>query len=180
MLAFVFSWHIFLFMLVLLCHRCSIFTTMEVSHYAYRMTTNACYKCLKHTLFVPFTVFYLGLSEVSSIFLVLINLAKHFPPTPGSLIHQFVEFLCGPLFVVTFIYYRVFLWWKVNFLLWSDARQVIASGMAEKLRPGKSFVLYLFLAINVPLSILQVYWFWLIVGESSKVVTLLVTALLGQ
>lgn len=93
---------------------------------------------------------------------------------------MFVEFICGPLFVVTFFYYRVVLWWKVNALLWSDAISVIQSGMAEKLRPGKSFVLYIFLAFNVPLSILQLYWFWLIVGESAKVVAGLVTALLNQ
>ena len=126
------------------------------------------------------TVFYLGLSEVSSIFLVIINLAKHFPPTPSSPFHLFVEFVCGPLFVITFFYYRVLLWWKVNALLWSDAFTVVQNGMAEKLRPGKSFVLYLFLACNVPLSILQVYWFGLIVGESAKVVTGVVTAVLNQ
>lgn len=126
------------------------------------------------------TVFYLGLSEVSSIFLVLINLAQHFPPPPGSPFHMFVEFICGPLFVVTFFYYRVVLWWTVNWRLWNDAKCVLQNGMAEKLRPGKSFVLYLFLAMNVPLSILQLYWFWLIVQESYQVIASVVSALLNQ
>lgn len=135
---------------------------------------------LTHNRRLPCTVFYLGLSEVSSIFLVLINLAQHFPPTPGSPFHLFVDFICGPLFVVTFFYYRVLLWWKVNWQLWQDAFSVISSGMAEKLRPKKSFVLYLFLACNVPLSILQLYWFWLICGESAKVVTSVLPALQSQ
>lgn len=134
---------------------------------------------LTRSPFYP-TVFYLGLSEVSSIFLVLINLAKHFPPTPGGLFHSFVEFICGPLFVVTFFYYRVLLWWKVNIVLWKDAYTVVTNGMAEKLRPGKTFILYLFLLCNIPLSILQLYWFWLIMGESFKVVASLASALVSQ
>lgn len=138
------------------------------------------YFSLEYQYLHYYGIFYLGLSEVSSISLVLINLAKHFPPTAGSPFHMFVEFICGPLFVITFFYYRVVLWWKVNALLWSDALVVIQNGMAEKLRPGKSFVLYAFLAFNIPLSILQLYWFWLIVDESAKVVTGLATALLSQ
>jgi hypothetical protein len=57
---------------------------------------------------------------------------------------------------------------------------VLQNGIAEKLRPQKSFVLYLFLAMNVPLSVLQLYWFGLIVGESAKVISSLVSALLNQ
>ena len=50
-----------------------------------------------------------------------------------------------------------------------DALHALQSGMAEKLRPGKSFVLYIFLTINILLGVLQLYWFWYILGEAAKV-----------
>jgi hypothetical protein len=114
-------------------------------------------------------VFYLGLTEVSSIFLVCIDLSKYFPPVKGTLFDLFVG-ICGPFFVITFFYYRVLLWWKVSYLLWSDALHVIRSGVAEKLRPGKSFVLYIFLTINIILGVLQLYWFGIIMDETAKVI----------
>jgi hypothetical protein len=106
---------------------------------------------------------------VSSIFLVCIDLSKYFPPVTGTLFDLFVG-ICGPLFVVAFFYYRVLLWWKVSYLLWLDALHVIKSGVAENLRPGKSFVLYIFLTINIILGVLQLYWFGLIMGETAKVI----------
>jgi hypothetical protein len=114
-------------------------------------------------------VFYLGLTEVSSIFLVFIDLAKYFPPSPGTKFDTFVGGICGPLFVITFAYYRVWMWWRVSFQLWKDALSAIHSGMAEKMRPGKSFVLYIFLTINILLGLLQLYWFRFIIGETIKV-----------
>lgn len=114
-------------------------------------------------------VFYLGLTEVSSIFLVFIDLAKYFPPTPGSKFDFFVEAICGPCFVVTFFYYRVWMWWIVSFQLWRDVCGCLQNGMAHKMRPNKSFVLYIFLTINILLGVLQLWWFRLIVAETLKV-----------
>lgn len=129
--------------------------------------------CLSHNSQPPILfclVFYLGLTEVSSIFLVFIDLAKYFPPTSGAKFDFFIGAICGPLFVVTFFYYRVFMWWKVSYQLWSDALHALGkSGMAEKMRPGKSFVLYIFLTINILLGVLQLYWFRFILGETAKV-----------
>lgn len=114
-------------------------------------------------------VFFLGLSEFSSIFLVFVDVAKFFPPTPGTYYDTWVNMVCGPLFVVTFFYYRVFLWWKVSYLLWSDALTVLRNGVAEKLRPGRSYVLYIFLTLNPILGVLQLYWFGIILNEVHKV-----------
>ena len=123
---------------------------------------------ISHSLFISI-VFYLGLTEVSSIFLIYIHLAKYFPPTPGSPFDLFIGMVCGPLFVVCFFYYRVVLWWQVSYVLWSDAAYVIRSGVAEKLRPGRSFVLYIFLTANLLLGVLQLYWFGLVMVEVMKV-----------
>lgn len=61
------------------------------------------------------------------------------------------------------------MWWIVSFQLWKDALNAIHSGIAEKMRPEKSIVLYMFLTINVLLGLLQLYWFRFILGETAKV-----------
>ena len=116
------------------------------------------------------TVFFLGLSELSSIFLVFVDLGRYFPPAPGSLYDFWVGAVCGPLFAVAFVWYRVIVWWKVSFLLWTDALHVIRTGIANKMRPGRSYVLYIFLILNLPLGVLQLYWFGLILVEVKKLV----------
>ena len=50
--------------------------------------------------------------------------------------------------------------------LWSDAREVLKDGKADILRPGKTFVLYMFLALDAVLGTLQVYWFYLIASKA--------------
>ncbi|KAI2510917.1 TLC domain-containing protein [Fragilaria crotonensis] len=103
------------------------------------------------------SVFFLGLSEFSSIFLVFVSLAKYFPPAPGSLMDVWVA-ICGPCFALTFTVYRVVLWWKVVSQLWSDASYVLKKGLMHTLRPGKTYVLYLLLALSIPMGLLQLYW----------------------
>lgn len=113
-------------------------------------------------------VYFLGLTEVSTVPLVFIDLAGYFPVESGSWFDTFVGAICNPLFALTFTIYRVVLWWKVSLLLWSDVRQVFKTGMVEMYRPGKSFVLYIFMVCNTLLSVLQLYWFGIIVGEVMK------------
>jgi hypothetical protein len=110
-------------------------------------------------------------TEFSSIFLVFVDLAKFFPPQPGTPYDTIVGGLFGPMFALTFAIYRIVLWCQVSLLLWKDCWAVFSSGMAEKLRPGKSVVLYVFLGLNLPLTLLQFYWFSIILGEVKKVLT---------
>jgi hypothetical protein len=142
-------------------------TPIMLAHHFLAATVS--YFSLEYQYLQYYGVFYLGLTEVSSIFLVFIDLAKYFPPASGSSFDTFVGGICGPLFVITFFYYRVWMWWKVSFQLWKDALNAIHSGMAEKMRPEKSFVLYIFLTINILLGLLQLYWFRFILGETAKV-----------
>ena len=120
--------------------------------------------------FLP--VFFLGLSEFSSIFLVFISLAEYFPPARGSLMDRWVA-ICGLCFALTFAMYRVVLWWKVVFQLWSDAMFVQKNGLVHLMRPGKTYVLRMFLALSVPMGLLQLYWFRRIMEE-------VVTAVAGE
>ena len=107
------------------------------------------------------TVYFLGLTEFSSIFLVFVDLAKYFPPVEGTL-YDMVVGICGPLFAVSFYTYRVFLWAKVGRRLALDSMHVIKNGTAEKLRPGKVYVIYLFLVSCFLLFLLQLYWGYLV------------------
>ena len=100
----------------------------------------------------------------------MVDLAKFFPPEKNTLYDVAVG-LSGPLFALCFAIYRVFLWWRVSILLFQDCYHVLSNGMADKLRPGKSFVLYVFLVLNIPLGFLQLYWFSIILEEVRKVLS---------
>jgi hypothetical protein len=114
-------------------------------------------------------IYFLGIVEVSSIFLLFVDLAKYFPPHPDSLLEKSLKAVIGPAFVITFFVYRVIVWWKVSFQLWSDALHVLRTGKSHKYRNGKSYVLYVYLISNVLLGILQLYWLSLIIVEVKRV-----------
>lgn len=101
---------------------------------------------------------------------MVIDLAKYFPPETDTLFDTALA-ASGPLFAVTFAIYRVVLWWQVSYLLFTDCYHVVATGISNQLRPGKNYVLYVFLVLNVPLGFLQLYWFSLILKEVGKVLT---------
>ena len=108
---------------------------------------------------VPYyAVYFGGCSEVSSIFLVFADMDELVPPTSGSTYEQCI-LLCKTLFALSFTYYRVVKWWIVSVQMWSDSLLVLRTGSGEKQRPGKSFFLYVFLALNALLGMMQLFWF---------------------
>jgi len=117
-----------------------------------------------------YSFYFFGLSEVSSIFLVFMDLAKFFPPTDNdeSGFAAFIDGLVAPLFAVTFLFFRGILWWRITYLKYKDCRAILQSGQAEKLRPGKTWVLYVLMGFNIPMGLLQVYWCSLILAEVKK------------
>ena len=117
-------------------------------------------------------VFYLGCSEISTIPLIAIDLAKFFPPLPETNYDFLVNGISGPLFAVTFIYYRVLLWWPVGYQMFKDIFHVIKNGEANKQRPGRNHVLYVMMLLNFFLGLLQLFWFRTILIEAMKVLGL--------
>jgi hypothetical protein len=139
-------------------------TAVFLGHHVLASTVSFC--SLKYQVLQYYGVFFLGLTEVSSIFLVFLDLGKFFPPSTGSVFETFVLFVCGPLFVVSFLCYRVALWWPESYRLLQDVRTVLGNGQARQLRgPGAKWVLLLFLACNLPLGLLQLYWTTIIAQE---------------
>jgi len=101
---------------------------------------------------------------------VSLDINKYFELQPGTLLQQFLQHITGPLFVVTFIYYRVILWWPCSMQLLKDVREVTSTGKAAEVRPGRTWILYMWLTLNFPLGLLQLYWLTLIVEEAHAVV----------
>jgi hypothetical protein len=139
-------------------------TAIFLGHHVLASTVSLC--SLRYQVLHYYGVFFLGLTEVSSIFLVFLDLAKFFPPSKGSPYETFVMLVCGPLFVASFLCYRVAMWWPVSYRLLQDVRTVLENGQAGQLRgPGAKWVLLLFLACNLPLGLLQLYWTTVIAQE---------------
>ena len=63
------------------------------------------------------------------------------------------------MFFLTFSYYRIFGWISHSVPLFKDCDAVLKSGSLEQHRPGKTFVLRLFLGLDVVLGLLQCYWY---------------------
>lgn len=117
----------------------------------------ACWLSLQYQYLHHYGVLFLGLSEFSSIFLVVVDLANYFPPVPGTFYGLAVDF-CRPAFAAAFFFCRIVIWLKVSRQLWSDSFSVLKSGNSEKYRPGKAFGLYSYFFLNVILSTLQIFW----------------------
>mmetsp|Transcript_11943 Transcript_11943/g.17535 ORF Transcript_11943/g.17535 Transcript_11943/m.17535 type:complete len:296 (-) Transcript_11943:436-1323(-) len=109
-----------------------------------------------------------GVSEFSSIFLFLIDLAKYFPPKDDTPFATFI-FVCQVFFVISFFSYRIIGWLKVSISLWSDGLSALKNGTAEQYRPGKSYVLVTFLLVNALLGSLQVLWSFEILKAAAKI-----------
>jgi hypothetical protein len=135
------------------------------------MAATVSYLCLHYQYYHYYAVFFLALTEVSSVPLVIMSLGKFYP---DSVFGQMIPFV-QPLFVLSFSFYRVYLWNKIGYGLWSDSFVVMKKpsngkfSLAENFRPGKTFVIYIMLGINFALGLLQMFWFSKIIVEITKV-----------
>ena len=114
-------------------------------------------------MFSYYSVYFGGCAEISSIFLALADMDDIFTGLPFAL--EVAVLSSKGLFTLTFTYYRVITWMKWSKSLWQDSLSTLQSRSIEKLRPGKTSFVYVFLGLNVVLGVLQVYWFGLIVHK---------------
>lgn len=153
-------------------HIPEFYSTIMMCHHIFAALVS--FLALEYQVYHHYVVFFLALSEVSSVPLVFMSLGKYFPSVFGGILS-----VAQPLFALSFTFYRVYLWNKVSYNLWSDAWIVlekkqgkngsnIGTSIAEKYRPGKSFAIYVILTINVLLGLLQLFWFTKILVEIAK------------
>jgi hypothetical protein len=127
------------------------------------------YSGLSSQILSTYAIFFMGLSEVSSIFLVGCDLGQFFPPVPGTMYDTWVNGISAPLFVITFLYYRVVLWWwPMSYNLFQDVRTVLQNGVAEQ--RGRKWVLYQLVFLTVPMGFLQLYWTTLILVKVKSMI----------
>jgi TLC domain len=148
-------------------------TVVMLTHHA--AAAVVCLSGIYNFMMGYYAIFFLGLSEVSSIFLVSLDLSKYFQPSQEELsqptmLTMYTSHFAGPLFVVSFVYFRVLLWWPISKQMFDDIRNVIRSGRADQLRPGRKYILYMWIALNLPMGILQLYFLSLIFKEARAVV----------
>lgn len=127
------------------------------------------YYSLDYQMVPYYSVFFGGCSEFSSIFLVFIDSDK-FPITPGSLMDRWT-LICKAMFFLTFSYYRVVGWIQYSIILWADCRAVVQSGSIEQQRPGKTFFIRIFQALDFVLGALQLYWYYDIVMKVASILS---------
>jgi len=145
-------------------------TPLMLAHHLAACVVSWC--SIRYRVLHYYGLFFLGISEVSSVFLVFVDLARYFPPIPGTIYDRLIHLLAGPGFVITFVVYRFYYWWPISYQLFQDVYTVtVKTDLAQKLRPGHSWVLYVFLCLNLPLGLLQVYWLTLILGEVQKLLS---------
>lgn len=126
------------------------------------------YMTLEYQCMTYYSVYYGGCAEISSIFLLWINLDVMFPQFPQL---QSVALVGKVLFVLTFLYYRVYGWTRVAIPLWKDAMHVLRTGSLTKYRPGKANILKFDLVMTVAFGLLQWYWLIEIIQQAQKLVS---------
>ena len=155
-------------------------TAIMMTHHVVAATV--AWSALYNDMLGYYALFFLGLSEVSSIFLVSMDVASsYFELRPGSLAQLFFQHVTGPLFAGTFIYYRVILWWPTSWQLAQDVVEVVSTtrtagddtSKSDQVRPGRNWILYLWVVLNFPMGLLQLYWMSLILDEVRVVVAAL-------
>ena len=96
-------------------------TAIMLIHHA--LAGGVCWLAIKYQYLHHFGIFFLGGSEISSTFLVIIDFAKFFPPTEGTAFSLLVS-ICQPAFALTFLYYRVGVWMVQSIDLWQTVIEV--------------------------------------------------------
>lgn len=108
-----------------------------------------------------YAIFFGGCSEISTIFLLVLDFHESFPHVFSTVAWwDTVIAVSQPTFVLCFAYYRVVGWWAVSHRLWSDVLYARKHDLIEQYRPGKGWFLYVFLIMDVLLGGLQCYWFF--------------------
>jgi hypothetical protein len=149
---------------------------LALAHHA--LAAFAAGACWRHRLLPYYAGFFLGVSEVSTLPLILVDLGRFFALDERGPLFAAAELSKG-LFALAFLYFRGFLWFAavlpgmVSDILLA-LRRGEGGGMIERHRPKQAreirLVLGATLGIAAALSALQIYWAGLIVGEVAKMV----------
>ncbi|GMI38649.1 hypothetical protein TrCOL_g11500 [Triparma columacea] len=113
--------------------------------------------CLRHQTLSYYAPFYAGVTEVSTVPLVFVDIDKYFVITDPTL--KGVAEISKAMFAVSFFGIRVGMWWGIwTPRLIKDVRDTRNGSKVKDLRKGKGYVLVIFVVVNVALGAMQVFW----------------------
>lgn len=142
-------------------HATAVFLTHHV------LAALTAYFSLEYQLVHYYAIFFGGCSEISSIFLVFCDFDVYFPAEHHGNAWKLFIIFNQAMFTLLFLGYRVIGWWVVSYQLWKDVFTV----NKELLPRGKSWFLNIFLAMDLILGLLQLYWFFF--GMIPKIIEVL-------
>lgn len=107
-----------------------------------------------HPFLHTYAVFYVGLSEISTVPLCIVIALQNDRGVP-LLKQKYPTFdtFIGILFSISFLFCRIILWGFYSFYFWQDLLEVLLNNTAHS-----SGIVIWYLIANAGLSILQVYW----------------------
>mmetsp|Transcript_16306 Transcript_16306/g.22991 ORF Transcript_16306/g.22991 Transcript_16306/m.22991 type:complete len:301 (+) Transcript_16306:219-1121(+) len=144
-------------------------TIIFLSHHA--LSAFMAWYSLEYQVVHYYAIYFGGVSEFSTIFLVFADFDVYFPPgNPQSTYATFI-FICQGLFLLTFVMYRIIGWWYVGSQLWKDAAYVIQHKLIDQYRPGKSYFIYIFTTLSVLMGILQLYWLGQVLQKVAEILS---------
>ncbi len=140
-------------------------TAVMITHHILACTVS--YWCLRHRMLHYYAPFFLGVTEFSSVPLVIVDTEKYFDLSAFPKASAVSE-LSKPAFAVLFLSIRVYFWFVVvTPTLLTDIRYALSSkagpSVCESHRPGLSYVLYGFGFMNAALGALQLFWAGIVV-----------------
>mmetsp|Transcript_24616 Transcript_24616/g.55712 ORF Transcript_24616/g.55712 Transcript_24616/m.55712 type:complete len:301 (+) Transcript_24616:381-1283(+) len=148
-------------------------TPIMMTHHALALACG--WFCLWYEVNPYYAVYFGGVSEFSSIFLVFAQSFEYFPPErladPGTSLGAMLtgfQLFCQAGFVVTFFLFRILGWFRHSVSLMRDARYIVKHGLLERFSPGSGWFLYFLITMSVLLGGLQIYWMHGIIVKLSE------------
>mmetsp|Transcript_13172 Transcript_13172/g.21512 ORF Transcript_13172/g.21512 Transcript_13172/m.21512 type:complete len:192 (-) Transcript_13172:197-772(-) len=109
-----------------------------------------------------YSIFFFGVSEVSSVFLTFVEFFKEFPRLRNPAINPYltqVNEISRIMFAALFISIRVVYWPYISMQFWGDSLDALSRGR------GYSFQLIFTMMANIGLTLLQFHWGSMIVRQ---------------
>ena len=124
------------------------------------------YLVYHHGAFQYFAPVFMGVPEISSLPLTLVDLFKQFPELRKSCAGT--NELARTLFAVTFLIFRAVYWPYCSYVFFGVSLRSLSSGALGGVAP---WVVYIFLISNVLMTCLQWYWASLIITALAQMVS---------
>jgi len=121
---------------------------------------------LRYRAFYYHGAYFLGVIELSSPFLAIVEAMRDFPKLAAAF--PMTNEVCRVSFGITFYAVRVVFWVKPSIVFWSDALALLDGGA---MHGTPRCVVYIWLVVHAGLSCLQVWWGYLIAKAAVALAT---------